>query len=55
MGKRKKVATGAQVREEMRKLNLIGKSEIRRSFDEEAATRILSVPDQPFAGDFQFA
>ena len=41
MGKRKKVTVGAQIREEIRKLNLIGKSEIRRSFDEEAAIDLL--------------
>jgi hypothetical protein len=41
MGKRKTVTTGAQIREEIRKLNLIGKSEIRRSFDEEAAIDLL--------------
>ena len=38
MGKRKKAAAGVQIREEIRKLNLIGKAEIRRSFDEEAAS-----------------
>ena len=41
MGKRKNATTGAQIREEIRKLNLIGKSEIRRSFDEEAAVDLL--------------
>src|SRR5580704_508331 len=41
MGKRKTITTGTQIREEIRKLNLIGKSEIRRSFDEEAAINLL--------------
>ena len=41
MGKRKKATTGAQIREEIRKLNLIAKSEFRRSFDEEAAVDLL--------------
>ena len=41
MGKRKKATIGAQIREEIRKLNLIEKSEIRRSFDEEAAIDLL--------------
>jgi hypothetical protein len=40
-GKRKKAPTGAQIREEIRKLNLIAKSEFRRSFDEEAAVDLL--------------
>ena len=53
MGKRKKVTTGAQIREEIRKLNLIGKSEIRRSFDEEAAIDLLlrlGLPEVPEVG-----
>jgi len=41
MGKRKKATTGAQIREEIRKLNLIAKSEFRTSFDEEAAVDLL--------------
>jgi hypothetical protein len=41
MAKRKKATTGAQIREEIRKLNLIAKSEFRRSFDEEAAVDLL--------------
>jgi hypothetical protein len=41
MGKRKKATTGAQIREEIRRLNLIAKSEFRRSFDEEAAVDLL--------------
>jgi len=41
MGKRKKATTGAQIREELRRLNLIAKSEFRRSFDEEAAVDLL--------------
>ena len=40
-GKAENATTGAQIREEIRKLNLIGKSEIRRSFDEEAAVDLL--------------
>lgn len=40
-GKRKKAPTGAQIREEIRKLNLIAKSEFRRSFDEEATVDLL--------------
>jgi hypothetical protein len=53
MGKRKTVTTGAQIREEIRKLNLIGKSEIRRSFDEEAAIDLLlrlGLPEVPEVG-----
>ena len=41
MGKGKKATTGAQFREELRRLNLIAKSEFRRSFDEEAAVDLL--------------
>ena len=41
MGKRKKATTRAQIREEIRKLNLIAKSEFRTSFDEEAAVNFL--------------
>ena len=41
MGKRKKATAGAQIREEIRKLNLIAKSEFRTSFDEEAAVDLL--------------
>jgi hypothetical protein len=41
MGKGKKAIIAAQIKEEMRKLNLIGKSEIRRSFDEEAAVGLI--------------
>ena len=41
MGKQKKATTGAQIREEIRKLNLIAKSEFRTSFDEEAAVDLL--------------
>jgi hypothetical protein len=41
MGKRKKAAIGGQIREEIRKLNLIAKSEIRTSFDEEAAVDLF--------------
>jgi hypothetical protein len=53
MGRRKKATTGAQIREEIRKLNLIGKSEIRRSFDEEAAIDLLlrlGLPEVPEVG-----
>jgi hypothetical protein len=53
MGKRKTATTGAQIREEIRKLNLIGKSEIRRSFDEEAAIDLLlrlGLPEVPEVG-----
>jgi hypothetical protein len=53
MGKRKKATTGAQIRVEIRKLNLIGKSEIRRSFDEEAAIDLLlrlGLPEVPEFG-----
>jgi hypothetical protein len=53
MGRRKKATTGAQIREEIRKLNLIGKSEIRRSFDEEAAIDLLlrlGLPEAPEVG-----
>jgi hypothetical protein len=39
--KRKKKTAGAHIREELRKLNLIAKSEFRRSFDEEAAVGLL--------------
>ena len=42
-----------QIREEIRKLNLIGKSEIRRSFDEEAAIDLLvrlGLPEVPEVG-----
>jgi hypothetical protein len=41
MGKRKEATTGAQIREEIHRLNLIAKSELRRSFDEEAAVDLL--------------
>jgi hypothetical protein len=41
MGKRKKAFTGGRLREEIRKLNLIAKSEFRTSFDEEAAVDLL--------------
>jgi hypothetical protein len=41
MGKRKKAFTGERIREEIRKLNLIAKSEFRTSFDEEAAVDLL--------------
>ena len=41
MEKRKKGITPAQVREEIRNLNLIGKSQIHRSFDEEAALDLV--------------
>ena len=41
MGKGKKGVTPAQIREEIRKLNLIGKSQIHRSFDEEAALDLV--------------
>jgi hypothetical protein len=41
MEKRKKAITSALIREEIRKLNLIGKSEIHRSFDEEAAIDLV--------------
>ena len=41
MGKSKKGITAAQVREEIRNLNLIGKSQIHRSFDEEAALDLV--------------
>jgi hypothetical protein len=41
MGKRKKGITSAQIREEIRNLNLIGKSQIHRSFDEEAALDLV--------------
>jgi hypothetical protein len=41
MKKRKKAITSALIREEIRKLNLIGKSEIHRSFDEEAAIDLV--------------
>jgi hypothetical protein len=41
MGKRKKRTTSARIREEIRKLNLIGKSQIHRSFDEEAALDLV--------------
>jgi hypothetical protein len=53
MGKRRTVTTGAQIREEIRKLNLIGKSEIRRSFDEKAAIDLLlrlGLPEVPEFG-----
>jgi hypothetical protein len=53
MGKRQKATTGAQIREEIRKLNLIGKSEIRRSFDEKAAIDLLlrlGLPEVPEFG-----
>jgi hypothetical protein len=53
MGRRKKATTGAQIREEIRKLNLVGKSEIRRSFDEEAAIDLLlrlGLPEIPDVG-----
>jgi ABC-type sugar transport system ATPase subunit len=39
--KRKKAITSALIREEIRKLNLIGKSQIHRSFDEEAAIDLV--------------
>ena len=41
MGKRKKRVSPAQIRDEIRKLNQIGKSEIHRSFDEEAAIDLV--------------
>jgi hypothetical protein len=41
MGKRKKATAGAQIREEIRKLHLIGQFEIRRSVDEETAIDLL--------------
>jgi hypothetical protein len=41
MGKRKKGISPALIREEIRKLNLIGKSQIHRSFDEEAALDLV--------------
>jgi hypothetical protein len=41
MEKREKAITSALIREEIRKLNLIGKSEIHRSFDEEAAIDLV--------------
>jgi hypothetical protein len=53
MGKRKKGVTPAQIREEIRKLNLIGKSQIHRSFDEEAALDLVlrvGIPTVPEAG-----
>ena len=53
MGKRKTVTTGPQIRGEIRKLNLIGKSEIRRSFDEEVAIDLLlrlGLPEVPEVG-----
>src|ERR1700737_567081 len=53
MGKRKKATTGAQIRGEIRNLNTIGKSEIRRSFDEEAAIDLLlklGLPEVPEVG-----
>ena len=53
MGKRRKATAEAHIREEIRKLNLIGKSEIRRSFDEEAAIDLLlrlGLPEVPEVG-----
>src|ERR1700722_2257361 len=53
MGKRKKAITPVQIREEIRKLNLIGKSQIHRSFDENAALDLvlrLGMPIVPEAG-----
>jgi hypothetical protein len=41
MGKRKKRVSPTQIRDEIRKLNQIGKSEIHRSFDEEAAIDLV--------------
>ena len=41
MEKRKKAITSALIRAEIRKLNLIGKSQIHRSFDEEAAIDLV--------------
>jgi hypothetical protein len=41
MEKRKKGIIPVQIREEIRKLNLIGKSQIHRSFDEEAALDLV--------------
>ena len=41
MGKRKKGIIPVQIREEIRKLNLIVKSQIRRSFDEQAALDLV--------------
>ena len=41
MEKRKKGITPAQIREEIRNLNLIGKSQIHRSFDEDAALDLV--------------
>jgi hypothetical protein len=53
MGNPKKAITAAQIKEEVRKLNLIGKSEIRRSFDEKAAIDLLlrlGLPEVPELG-----
>jgi hypothetical protein len=53
MGKRKKGTAPAQIREEIRKLNLIGKSQIHRSFDEEAALDLVlraGIPIVPKVG-----
>jgi hypothetical protein len=53
MGNRKKGTTPAQIREEIRKLNQIGKIEIHRSFDEEAAVNLilrLGLPETPEVG-----
>jgi hypothetical protein len=53
MGKRKKAITPVQIKEEIRKLNLIGKSEIHRSFDEREAVYLvlrLGLPIVPELG-----
>jgi hypothetical protein len=53
MGKRKKAITPVQIKEEIRKLNLIGKSQIHRSFDEGAAVDLvlrLGLPAVPELG-----
>jgi hypothetical protein len=39
--------TPEQIKDEIRKLHLIGKSEIHRSFDEEAAVDLLLKPGNP--------
>jgi hypothetical protein len=53
MGKRKKAITPVQIKEEIRKLNLIGKSQIYKSFDERAAVDLvlrLGLPAVPKFG-----
>jgi hypothetical protein len=52
MGKRKKAITPAQIREEIRKLNLIGKSQIPRMPREAALDLVLrlGIPIVPEAG-----